>query len=127
MRNAALLAAFALAACKDTVEDAGSVAYEGPSQLTVSDEVAGDAAGAPSLDGRYGASAADCEPNNRYMTEYLEIDGPTLTYRGGAREISMVHEDSITLRGGERIERDEDTLVRWPDQRGKRTAYTRCR
>ncbi|MBW0145571.1 hypothetical protein [Sphingomicrobium clamense] len=131
MRSLSILALLTLIACENTVEDAGSVAYEGPSELTAApDDPQRDAvvaAGAASgLDGRYGASAADCASDNRYMTEYLEIDGPTLSYRGQDSVIAIVREDSIVLRGGEELAREEDRLVRWPDQRRKRTVYTRC-
>lgn len=122
-----ILPFLALAACEDTVEDAGSVAYEGRSELTVSASDDLDAgASSPSLDGRYGASAADCDAGNRYMTEYVEIEGPTFIYRGQESTIAIVREDAIVLRGGEELARDGGALVRWPDDRRKRTTYARC-
>lgn len=130
MRGLILLPLLALAACEDTNEDAKSIAYEGRSTLTVPLEnkakAAATAVTVSALDGRYGASAADCDPTNRYMTEYLEIEGPTLSYRGQTQAISVVREGALVLRGGEEIERRGEGLVRWPDQRRKRTVYTRC-
>lgn len=123
-RLSALILMAGLSACDGTVEDAESVAYEGRSQLTVAPDAAVEEE--PSLDGRYGASAADCDRSNRYMTEYLEIDGDTLTYRGERRAISQVGDDEVRLHGGERLQRTREGLVRWPDQRRKRTVYSRC-
>ena len=117
-----------LMGCEDTVSDAGSIAYEGHSELTVAAEENREApALTPSLDGRYGASAADCDKGNRYMTEYVELADGRFVYRGETRAIAVVREDEIQLRGGERLERAGDSIVRWPDQRRKRTIYTRCR
>lgn len=131
MRGLILLPLLALAACEDTAEDAKSIAYEGRSELTVPVEekaakAVATAVAVASLDGRYGASAADCDPSNRYMTEYLEIDGPNLAYRGETRAIAVVRDGALVLRGGEELKRLGNALVRWPDQRRKRTVYTRC-
>ena len=126
MRSLLFIAPFLLVACEDTVEDAGSVVYEGRSELTVAAEEPDAPSSTPLLDGRYGASAADCDEGNRYMTEYVEIDGATFSYRGIERGIAVVREDAITLRGGEELARAGNALIRWPEQRRKRTVYTRC-
>ena len=127
MRSLLFIAPFLLVACEDTVEDAGSVAYEGRSELTVAAEEPDAPSYTPSLDGRYGASAADCDEGNRYMTEYVELEDGQFTYRGEALAIAIVREDEIQLRGGERLARDGSALIRWPDEARKRTVYTRCR
>lgn len=123
MRSAAIALILALAGCEDLPGEDNSIAYEGPSKVAPSTEIV---ANSVALDGRYGASAADCEPGNRYMTEFLEIEDRALIYRGEKRPIENISGGSLRLLGGERLGLSGDTIVRWPGKPRRRTAYTRC-
>ncbi|MBB3763248.1 hypothetical protein [Sphingomicrobium lutaoense] len=83
-------------------------------------------------EGLYGASHADCDPDNLYMDEYVELFDQGFAYRG---ELSTLAE----IMGGGRfrftnsegvsevVEVDGEELVRSPDDRARRTVYLRCR
>ncbi|MCJ8191699.1 hypothetical protein [Sphingomicrobium aestuariivivum] len=134
-----LLAALALAACTElpSEDEGGTIGYDQPADIAPSLEPAAgmhdltDRSDLARFTGRYGVSAADCDPGNRYMTEYIEITDIGFAYRGNLHTLAEIIDprrfrfsgpdgarEILRFAGGD--------LVRWPDDRRKRTIYQRC-
>ena len=121
MPRLAPLALLALAACTELPgeDEGGTLGYDEPAEIAPSDTRGGDTI-------RYGVTAADCDADNRYMTEFVEISDAGLTDRGTSHAVTDRKGDRLTLANGETILLDEDALVRWPDDPAQATVYRRC-
>lgn len=127
-RTSTLLIALMLAACS-----------KAPAAAPDEKEIAATTTEPPTdslerLLGRWGATAADCDTNNRYMTEFVELDEKALHYRGEDYALSGIERDSghivgFSIRHSGRDEKllvNSDRMTRWPDDKARRTDYHRC-
>lgn len=132
-----LAAILLLTACADLPGEENSIAYEGPNAVTVAlgEEPEPDDNAQPSAlaayAGFYGVSAADCDPDNRYMSETIEMTDVGFAYRGEFWTLAeIIDEDAFRFSASDHAREvlrfDDDRLVRWPDDRRMRTVYTRC-
>ena len=127
-RNSALLIALVLAACSN----APAAVPEDEEIVVATTEPASPSP--ENLLGRWGATAADCDPANRYMTEFVELDDKALHYRGEDYALAGIEHDSghivgFSIRHSGRDERllvNGDRMTRWPDDKARRTDYHRC-
>ncbi|NNC48310.1 MAG: hypothetical protein HKO13_07760 [Sphingomonas sp.] len=81
--------------------------------------------------GAYGVSAADCSPDNLYMGEMIEVTDVGFAYRGDLHTLAEIIDDDsfrFTAPDGaeERIDFDEGSLIRWPNEHSYRTIYLPC-
>ena len=128
-------ALFALAACTELPgeDEGGTIGYDNPADIAPSAEIHDltDRSALAAYEGRYGASAADCDPDNRYMTEWIEVSDVGFAYRGSLNTLYRIDADdrfTFSAPDGSRetLAFEGETLLRWPDDRARRTAYQRC-
>lgn len=147
MRLIFLAPALLLAACTELPgeDEDGTIGYDQPANIApASDELANETAeSAPipsSFHGRWAVSAADCEPDNLYMTEWIEI-GPD-RFDHADTEGRLAEPRSVTDKRLEArfdftspsrnwsevviLEREQGDLIRWADDPSLRTRYERC-
>ncbi|MCM8556319.1 hypothetical protein [Sphingomicrobium sediminis] len=124
-----------LAACQELPgeDEGGTIGYDGTVAIVMDDSIndLSDRSALAAYEGRYGVSAADCDPDNRYMTEYIEVADVGIAYRGELKTLSEIVDDttftfSASDQSLETIRFDGDALIRWPDDRSMRTVYRRC-
>ncbi|WP_265571279.1 hypothetical protein [Sphingomicrobium nitratireducens] len=140
LRNGWLAPLLLLVACTDLPGEDESIAYEGPSALTVP----GDEAPAPPIPvefhGRWGASAADCDPANTYMRESITVgpdgftnhdmkasfDEPRMTSPKRLEARFMIEAQGETWSEVVILTREGDTLLRSRNSPKRETRYVRC-
>ncbi len=129
-----------LAGCNElpSEDEGGTIGYDRPAeiapQLELSTEIndLSDRSALAAFAGRYGVSAADCDPDNRYMTEYIEVADVGFAYRGELNTLHSIDSDtrftfSSSDGARETLAFADGDLLRWPDDRARRTVYQRCR
>ncbi|WP_265561796.1 hypothetical protein [Sphingomicrobium arenosum] len=128
-----------LAACTElpSEDEGGTIGYDQPAaiapELQLSTEIndLSDRSALAAHEGRYGVSAADCDPDNRYMTEYIDVTDVGFAYRGSLNTLHSIDGEArftFSSPGGARetLAFQRGSLLRWPDNRAKRTTYQRC-
>ncbi|WP_343346014.1 hypothetical protein WJT74_01480 [Sphingomicrobium sp. XHP0239] len=130
----ALLPMLMVAACGP--DDGETVAGPDAESPLPDPSIAGEIDAAPALkEARYGVTAADCNADNRYMNEVVEISGDELVYQGVARPLARYGEDGTYFfraegddaDSEERVRIENDRLIRFSDDPALRTVYARCR
>ena len=125
--SALLLSLLLLAACDRGPPPPPADGVGGPDP-----SIAGEIDAASALpNGIFGVTAADCDPDNRYMNETVIILADGLLAEDRTRPLREIEEDGTLVFGAdgqdsERIRIDGDRLIRWPDQPRLRTVYARC-